>query len=140
MDVLNQGKKTLVNNRTQFTPTTQFALYENPPRITRRGLRTLTNNMIQIINYYKLEKDNDDDDDDDDEKNDDDDDDDHDDDNPRENSNETNDNNKGDFLFKNDTTSDGNNDTTSNSKHADEGSGFSATTNKDSDTNTFVFR
>ena len=35
-------------------------------------------------------------------------------------------------------TSDGNNDTTSNSNHADEGSGFSVMTKKDSDTNVFV--
>ena len=130
-----------MNNRAPFSPPTQLTLYDRPPRIAHRGLRKLTNNMVQIINYYKLEKDNDDDDNDDD--NDDEnhynnDDDDHDDDNPRENSNKTNDNNNGDFLLKNDTTSDGNNDTTSNSKHADEGSGFSATTKKDSDKNTFV--
>ena len=63
----------------------------------------------------------------------------HDDDNPRENSNDTNNNNNGDFLFKYDATSDGNNDTSRNSKHADEGSGFSATTKKDNNTIIFIF-
>ena len=64
--MLHKKKKTLVNNTAAFNPRSQINLYKRPQCINQRGLKQLTNNMIQIINYYNEEKNNDDDDDDDD--------------------------------------------------------------------------